>query len=74
VSRAIITAEHRDRLVARLPAMAVRAVVDAASPQPGQALDGGKLVGHPGGQQQPAGPVRLTAGQRHLEPVAHPGG
>ena len=61
--------QHADRLVAHLPAVAVRAVQHVAAPplpQPGHVR---QLVDQPGGHQQPARPHRPAVGQRHREPV-----
>jgi hypothetical protein len=47
--------EHGERPVAQLPAVAVGTVDDAAAPQGSEPLEVGQLVGHTGGQHQPAG-------------------
>ena len=60
--------EDADRLVADLPAVAVRAVQHVAAPALGQPGHVGQLVDQPGGDQQPAGPHR--AGRRRASPEA----
>ena len=59
--------EHGDRPVAHLPAVAVGAVHDVASPPLRQPRYVGQLVHQPGGHQQPACPHRPAVGEGEAE-------
>ena len=61
--------EDAERLVADLPAVAVRAVQHVAGPPLAQARNVGQLVAQAGGDQQPPRRDRVAVGEQDLEPV-----
>ncbi len=63
-----VGAEHAERLIADLPAVAVRAVQEIAAPAFAHTGDGGQVVGDAGRHQDAAGRHRVAARQVHDEP------
>ena len=63
-----VGAEHPERLIADLPAVAVRAVQEIAAPAFAHTGDGGQVVGDAGRHEDAAGRHRVTARKMHDEP------